>query len=255
MRPQAIGRALVQFVRDAAGWIGLVGGALSEIGALRRAPVRAVLQKQIYFTGIEALGAVGFIAALSGIVVTTEIASLAGQEPGLTARVMLWIVVRELGPLLTAILIIARSSSATASELASMSMRGELDSLRTMGISPNAYLIVPRLAGITLSVVVITVYFQFVAVIVGYAFTSLTRDTPFLAPLAGVVSLLSLKEVGVSLAKALVFGLVIATFSCYYGLRARGSVTAVPRAATAAVIRSLLAVFFLGGLITYVAFF
>jgi phospholipid/cholesterol/gamma-HCH transport system permease protein len=255
MRPEAIGRALIEFVRDGAGWWQLLLAAAREWRALANQPVRLVLYKQIYFTGIEALGAIGFIAALSGIVVTTEVASVAGSEHTLTAKVMIWVVVRELGPLLTAIVIIARSSSATASELATMSIRGELDSLRGMGISPYAYLIVPRLVGITLAVVAVTFYFQFIAVIVGYVFTVLARGTPLLTLLGGVVSLLTLTEAGVSIAKAFVFGVVIATTSCYFGMRARGTVTAVPRAATGAVIRNLLAVFFLDGLITYVAFF
>ena len=167
---------------------------------------------------------------------------------------MLWTVVRELGPLLSAIVIIARSSSATASELASMKIRGELDSLRLMGISPGKYLVVPRIAGITFSVVAVTFYFQITAIVMGYAFASLTGAMPFVKSISGVLSTLTMTEALVSLLKALVFGLVIAISSCYYGLKVTGSVTAVPRAATGAVMRNLLTIFLLDGVITY-AFF
>ncbi|HSD96309.1 MAG TPA: ABC transporter permease, partial [Sulfuricaulis sp.] len=171
-----------------------------------------------------------------------------------TAKIMLWTVVRELGPLLSAIVIIARSSSATASELASMKIRGEIDHLRFMGISPGDYLVVPRIAGITLSVVAVTFYFQMTAIVMGYAFAAVMGFMPFIKSLSGVITTLSLAEVLVSLLKAFVFGLVISITSCYYGLRASGTVTAIPRAATGAVMRNLLTIFLLDGIISY-AFF
>jgi len=167
---------------------------------------------------------------------------------------MLWTVVRELGPLLTAIIIIARSSSASASELAAMKVHGELNALRQMGIDPMDYLIVPRIAGITLSVMAVTFYFQMIAIVFGIGFTSLTHGIPFAGTLASVVSLLSLGEVLASFFKTLSFGLVISITSCYYGLRAPLSATAIPQAATAAVMRNLLTIFFLDGLITYAVF-
>jgi phospholipid/cholesterol/gamma-HCH transport system permease protein len=252
--PGRIGRAVLGATDYWKGFYELLSYAVAHLGALARPPVRLVLQKQIYFTGIEALGAVTVIAALSGIVVTTQITSLVGQNIALTAQIMLWVVVRELGPLLSAIVIIARSSSATASELASMKIRGELNSLRLMGIAPGDYLVLPRIAGITLSVLAVTFYFQMIAIVMGYAFASMLGYLPFVKSVAGVLSTLSMYEVLVSLLKALVFGLVISVTSCYYGLRATGSVTAVPRAATAAVMRNLLTVFLLDGVITYLFF-
>ncbi|MEK7697694.1 MAG: ABC transporter permease, partial [Pseudomonadota bacterium] len=82
----------------------------------------------------------------------------------------------------------------------------------------------------------------------------LTHGIPFAGTLASVVSLLSLGEVLASFFKTLSFGLVISITSCYYGLRAPLSATAIPQAATAAVMRNLLTVFFLDGLITYAVF-
>ena len=252
--PGRIGRVVLNVADYWQGFSELLFYVLRRLRALGRPPVRLVLQKQIYFTGIEALGAVTAIAMLSGIVITTQVTSLVGQNIALTAKIMLWTVVRELGPLLSAIVIIARSSSATASELANMKIRGEIDNLRLLGISPGDYLVVPRVAGITLSVVAVTFYFQMTAIVTGYAFASLTGDLPFVTSLSGILSTLSMTEVTVSLFKALVFGLVISVTSCYYGLRASGSITAVPRAATGAVMRNLITVFLLNGIISYVFF-
>ena len=255
MIAERIGRVVLDALRDSVGFFALLRQAAGRLAALAHWPVRQVFYKQIYFTGIEALGAVSIIAILAGIAITTQIVSLAGADKTLVARIMLWTIVRELGPLLAAIVVIARSSSATASELAGMSIRGELDSLRRLGIAPLDYLVVPRVAGITVAIMAVTIYFQFIAVVSGFAFTSLVYQSPFLTPLADVVSILSLYEVSVSLLKGLVFGLVISGISCLFGIRVQRSITAVPRAATSAVMRNLIAIFFLDGLISYVAFF
>ncbi len=254
LNPERIGKSVLGLFDYVQGVYELLVYASMGIGRLAKPPIRLVFKKQIYFTGIEALVPITAIATLSGIVITTQIASLAGQNIGLTAKIMLWVVVRELGPLLTAIVIIARSSSATASELATMKIRGEIDSLRRMGIHPGDYLVIPRIAGITLSVITVTFYFQMTAIVMGYAFASLVGYLPFMKSLGGIVSILSMKEVLVSLTKAVVFGLVISSTSCYFGLRARASPTAVPQAATGAVMRNLLMVFVLDGILTY-AFF
>lgn len=254
LHPARLGRSFLNVAWYLQGLLGLLRHVLANLSVLAIPPVRLVFLKQIYFTGVEALGAVSFIAVLSGIVITTQVTSLVGVNATLTAKVMLWTVVRELGPLLTAIIIIARSSSAAASELAAMKVHGELNALRQMGIEPLDYLIVPRVAGITLSVMAVTFYFQMISIISGIGFAALTHGIPFVGTIASVASLLGPGEVAASLFKTLTFGLVISTTSCYYGLRAPLSATAIPQAATAAVMRNLLTVFFLGGLITYAVF-
>ncbi len=180
INPGRIGRAVLGITNYWKDFSELILYTLRRVGALATPPVWLVLQKQIYFTGVEALGAVTAIATLSGIVITTQVTSLAGQNIVLTAKIMLWAVVRELGPLLSAIVIIARSSSARASELASMQICGEINHLRLMGIAPGDYLVVPRIVGITLSVVAVTFYFQMTAILTGYAFAAMLGYMPFI---------------------------------------------------------------------------
>jgi len=254
LNPEGIGRVVLGTLEYAKGFYALMRYTLANVGVLRRAPVRRVFLKQLYFTGIQALGAITFIAVLSGVVVTTEIASLIGSDAALIAKILVWTLVRELGPLLAAIVVIARSSSATSSELATMKIHGEMNSLRIMGIDPLEYLVAPRIAAMTLAVVTVTFYFQITAITVGLAFASMLRDLSFLNTLSSVISLLSITEVSVSLIKALVFGIVISVTTCYYGLRAPLSVTAVPQAATGAVMRNLITIFLLDGIITYAVF-
>jgi phospholipid/cholesterol/gamma-HCH transport system permease protein len=231
-----------------------LGYSLKNLPVLKIAPVRSVLYKQIYFTGIEALSKIALLGLLIGLVIITQITNLAGSNAVLTGKILIWTVVRELGPLLAAIIIIARSGTAIASELGAMKVNKELEHLRIMGIDPMDYLLVPRILGITVSVFIITFYFQLTAVAGGLALTSIIMDIPFLQHLKGMFLALNFFEVAVSLLKSFVFGLLISTISCYQGLSVRASITEIPQAATKAVMQSLFLVFIFDGIITLIAF-
>src|SRR5450756_796436 len=125
------------FVRDSAA---LVGRVLNALPVMIKWPVRKAMLKQFYFTGIQSVGPVSVMGFLAGLIMVMQVSNLVGRNELLTLQVLIWTMVRELGPLLTAIVIVGRSSSAIASELAAMQVNGEIKSLRRMGISPVAYL-------------------------------------------------------------------------------------------------------------------
>jgi phospholipid/cholesterol/gamma-HCH transport system permease protein len=254
INPEAVGRPVATAWFYVRGVVGLLGHCLASLNVLRLGAVRDILQRQIYFTGVQALGAISLVALIAGVVITTQVTSFVGSNPNVTARVLLWALVRELGPLLSAIVVIARSATATASELAIMRIRGELEQLRRMGIDPIDYLVVPRVVGVTVSLLATTVYFLIIAVVTGLGFAALVRDISFTQSLTSVFVLLDLREVAVSLLKACVFGLVISATSCYYGLQVRTSVTDVPRAVTRAVLQNVIMLFLLDAVITYFFF-
>jgi phospholipid/cholesterol/gamma-HCH transport system permease protein len=251
---QRIGRNIINLVRYLEGYYELFCYSIRNIPLLRIEPIRSVLYKQIYFTGIEALSKVAAIGILIGIVIITQIVNLVGSNAVLTGKILIWTVVRELGPLLAAIIIIARSGTAISSELGSMKINREADSLRIMGINPVDYLFVPRIVGITISVFILAFYFQLMAIAGGLAFTSIFLELSFLQHLKGIFSALKLFEVLVSLLKSLVFGLLISIVSCYQGFSVKSSITEIPQAATRAVMQSLFLVFIFDGIITLVFF-
>jgi phospholipid/cholesterol/gamma-HCH transport system permease protein len=251
---QNIGKGILDVISRSRGYCGIFKYFLRNIHVFRIAPIRLVLYKQVYFTGIEALNKVALIGMLIGIVIITQITNLVGLNAVLIGKILIWTVVRELGPLFAAIIIIARSGTAIASELGSMKVNREIEGLRIMGIDPMDYLIVPRVLGITISVFILTFYFQIMAIAGALAFTSIFIDVPFLQHLKSIFSALSLFEVIVSLLKSLVFGLLISIISCYQGLGVKSSITEIPQAATRAVMQSLFFVFIFDGIITFVAF-
>ncbi len=230
---------MLDFFRDSAGSLKLFFLSAGNISRLRLHPVKTVFYRQIYFTGIDALSKIAVIGALIGVVIITQITRFAGMDASLTGKALVWTDVKEIGPLFAAFIVIARSCGAVASELGSMRINREIDSLLVMGIDPVGYLIMPRIAGITVSVFVLIFYFQVFSVIGGLALAYLFAGVPFYKYLARTYEELGFGDIGISLLKGLIFGLVISTVSCYQGFRIRGSAAEVPKATTAAVMQSL----------------
>ncbi len=225
-----------------------------RIPALSRWPVRQVMLKQLYFTGTESLATIGVVAFVVGLIVITQINNIVGRNEVLTLQIMIWTIVRELGPLLSAIVIIGRSSSAFASELSMMQVNGEIKSLRRMAISPISYLILPRVFAMTLACIALTFYFTVIAISTGWAVTALSMDIALGSAIVNFFEIISLREMAASLIKSSVFGILVALVSCYHGLRKKTAMTEVPQAVSQAVIRSLLAVFVADGIITVLVF-
>jgi phospholipid/cholesterol/gamma-HCH transport system permease protein len=224
--------------------------ALCRLPALARWPVRQVLLKQVYFTGTESLLTITLVAALVGLIVVTEVSNLVGTNEHLTSHVLIWIVVRELGPLIAAIVMIGRSSSAFASELSTMQINGEIKSLRCMGISPLSYLIMPRVLAMVLAGTALAFYFQVVAVCAGWYVTALRLEISFRSEMASFFEIITFQEIVATLLKSVVFGLLVSVVSCYHGMRLKVAMTEVPQAVSQAVIRSLLSVFIADGVVT-----
>jgi phospholipid/cholesterol/gamma-HCH transport system permease protein len=236
--------------------IAMLGQALKNLlPSLRHgnAAIRKVLFKQIYFTGLEASGIIVTIAVILGAVIITQVVSLVGNNGSLTGKILVWVVLRELAPLLTAIIVIARSGTAIAAELGSMKINGEIDAIEMLGIPADRYLILPRILGVTISVVILTFYFVLSSCIASFLIASFGWHIPYQQFVQGIMLSLGSAEIIVLFSKSLIFGLFVSAICCCYGLSVGRSATEIPQAATKAVMTSLFAVFFLDGLITYLA--
>ena len=228
--------------------------AFCRLPALGKWPVRQVLLKQTYFTGAESLLTVGLVAFLTGLIVVTEINNLVGRNELLTIQIMVWAIVRELGPLLTIMVIIGRSSSALASELSTMQINDEIRNLRNMAISPLSYLVMPRVLGMTLACIALTIYFQAIAISAGMAVNTLRMGASLESQAASFFELIEFHEIATSFFKSVLFGVLVSVVSCYHGLRKKVAATEVPQAVSQAVIRSLMVVFAGDGLVTILVF-
>ncbi len=251
---QATRRKPGRFYRHFGGYLRLAWEVICRLPALSRWPVRQVLFKQLYFTGTESIGTIGVVGFVVGLIVITQINNIVGRNEVLTIQIMIWTIVRELGPLLTAIVIIGRSSSAFASELSTMQVNGEIKNLRRMAISPISYLVLPRVLAMTLASIALTFYFQVIALSTGGIVTAMRMDIALSSAVVNFFEIISFSDMSASLIKSVVFGILVSLISCYHGLRKKTAMTEVPQAVSQAVIRSLLAVFVFDGIITVLVF-
>ncbi|GAB3266951.1 MlaE family ABC transporter permease [Chitinimonas naiadis] len=214
--------------------------AMGTATSLRRWPVQRVLMKQLYFCGIEALPLLLFIGAAVGGIVVAQLHYQIGQSGEGSLRILASITFTELAPLLTAILLTARSSSAMASELAMMRYSGELTAMSRMGIDIYGYLVLPRIVSMLLATTILTFYFAAVALltgavgVAGFGWLNELSRLPLALPVSALLT---------CLCKSAVFGAAIAAVACGRGLAGGRSATDVPIAASSAVIRALLTVF------------
>lgn len=226
----------------------LIGRSIRALPALRRAPVWRVFERQLYFSGVESVSVALAVGAALGLILVVQMDSLLGRNAFLSAKMLSFVMLRELGPLFAAIVLIARSATAMSSELASMQVNGEIRQLETgMGIPVVSYLLMPRILGSMLSAVSLSFYLQVGAILTGIGAVFMSGYNQDVPP---VLSVMSLFDVGWSLAKSALFGLWVGAIACSWGMRAGFSRTGIPQAASRAVISAVLSVFIMDGLLT-----
>ena len=229
----------------------LILATLSRLASLRNQAVMPILLRQIYFTGFETARVIITISLAIGMVIIAQVILLVGStNASMTGKVLIWTIVRELGPLLTALVVIARSGAAIATELATMKQNGEIEALEGLGIDPIDYLIVPRIIGGTLAVYALTIYFEVGAIAGGFLVASLGWHLPSGQFSQGIYAAMTMQELTMSGIKSIIFGLFITAASCQQGMAVGKSATMIPQVATQGVMHSLFLVFVFDGIVT-----
>ena len=249
------GESVLNGLRHGAGAAALFLASVRSTSSLVKKTIRQILLRQLYFTGIGPIFRILLIGVLVGAVIITQVTQFAGSQSPIIGEVLAWVVIREFGPIFCVLIIVARSCTAIATELGAMRVNRELESLQVMGIDPIAYLVMPRIIAVTLSVVIVTFYFQLASIVGGLFFTSLFTNIIFSQHMSEIFSSLALQEITVSLFKSLVFGLIASTFSCYHGLRVRASITEIPQMTSIAVTQSLFTIVLVDGGISLFFFY
>lgn len=218
--------------------VGEVLGALLATGGRLRPAVRQVLYRQVYFTGVKAVPFALLLALMVAVAVAVQAPWSAAAGGDLLGTVLVVVLVRELGPVVALTIVIARSGTAMAAELATMRVDGEVDTLAALGVDPFEYLVVPRLLGTAVSLVSLTVLFLAAALGASALLSPLLGGPPPGDLLAQVARALRGADAAALLAKTVIPGLTIAAVACLEGLAAWRSTTDVPPAVTATVVRA-----------------
>jgi phospholipid/cholesterol/gamma-HCH transport system permease protein len=204
--------------------------------------LRPLIRAQIFRSGLRLLPMVGFLAVAMGMIIvaqTVYVLSTLGVA-NFVGVVMVTVVVRELGPIVTALLVLARVGAATVVELGMARALGEVESLEALGIDPIHYMVTPRLFGIAISIFSLTIYTIGIALASGYVFAFLEsaelQPMDYIHQIAEALRwedfvLLTLKTIG--------FGCLISVVTCYQGLAQPLRIEEVPAATTRAVAQSV----------------
>jgi phospholipid/cholesterol/gamma-HCH transport system permease protein len=238
----ASGRWLARKITDLLDLLGFFTDCLSAMIRYRHRgrwlTTRAILQ-QIYFTGVQSLELICSIALLvGGLVVIQGTAQLTrvGSREGL-AVLLTAVIIREVGPLLTAVVVALRSGSAIAIEMGYMTVLREIESIEMQGIHPLHLLAVPRLVGVTAAVMCLSVFYDVVSIGGGFFAAWVLLDIPPWSLLNDVIRTLGGMDVMVGLVKALFFGTIISVVCLHQGFRAGEAMTNVPPQASRALVQ------------------
>ena len=200
------------------------------------------IRKQIARGGVKLLPLTTFVGLALGLLIIGQTVSLLSQigAQNLAGRIMVTVVVRELGPMVAALLVLARIGTATVIELGMARALGEIESLEALGIDPVHFLVVPRVIGLAVSIFCLTVYLILTALVSGYVFAFLQdvpmRPSDYFSQLMSALVWQDFLLVGL---KTLFFGGLIAMATCYEGLARPLRLEQVSTATTRAVVQGV----------------
>jgi phospholipid/cholesterol/gamma-HCH transport system permease protein len=204
--------------------------------------IQKIVLRQIYFTGSQAFRLVALAALVLGIVTiaqsSAQLQRLGGTE-GIGA-IVAGLLFREAAPFVTLMVVVSRSVSAMASELATMKANGEVDSLRASGVSVLSYLVIPRVVGGSISTLLLAMHFAWVAIMVGFFSARLFVDLSWSLYFDNLLVSLTLIDVVLFVVKSLGLSAIAFFIATYCGLRTTGAAFEVPQATTKAVVWSLM---------------
>jgi phospholipid/cholesterol/gamma-HCH transport system permease protein len=210
------GRGLMKIIDDLGA--AAIFFSIGVANIFRRKQLREIIQ-QVYYVGAKSSSIVMLIGLFTGMVIGLQLYSSltkVGSE-GFLGSIIALSLIRELGPVLTAIMITARAGSAMTAEIGILRISEQIDALYTMRIDPLRYLISPRIAASVISFPLLTAFFDLIGIVGGYltgvVLLGLNRGTYFYR----VHEYVDITDIKVGFIKSLVFALVVSTICCYQG--------------------------------------
>lgn len=246
-RLERIGAAVIEVAQNIGGFLAFFGQTLVVLGGtlIGRRPLRwhAVVH-QAEAIGVNALGIVGLLLFLVGLVVAQQGAVQLRQFGAevFTVNLIGRATTRELGILLTAIMVAGRSGSAFAAQIGSMKINQELDALRTIGLDPIEVLVVPRVIACSVMLLGLAFYGGLCALVGGGLFAWFELAMPPATYLGRLQEVIPESDFAIGMIKAPVFGFIIAIMGCFHGFQVSGNAESVGQRTTQAVVEAIFVV-------------
>ena len=248
------GRLAVRFVLTAQGIgaFGLItlGVLLTKLRSARQV-IFPSISHELARSGLSLLPLFLFVSAMVGLVVIGQAVSWLSQvnATNFLGTIMVLVVVRELGPLLTALLVLLRAGTTIVVELGTTRALGEIEALEVLGIDPVHYFVMPRVIGMGLGLAALSVYFIISSIFFGYVW-AFVQNVPLLPGeyFHQLVNSLSWIDFAVIALKSFLFGVCIALITCYHGLAQPLRLAEVARATTGAIGQCIVAILLIDAL-------
>lgn len=225
--------------------LGFIGKTFRESFAfLRTKSSRKILIMQLLFTFIEALPLIAIISTAIGTaiyILGDKFLSSIGQSQ-LIYNLLSIVVTLELGPVIVAFIVTARSATAIATEIGGMVTSHQIESYISCGVDPISHLVSPRFLGVTMSVFFLNLYFSFCGLLGPAVIQFIINPTNVVNFVQGVLSSITVKVLFTSILKSLLFGMIISICATYYGFSVERSSTEIPVVGISAVGKSVLGI-------------
>ena len=239
-----LGEWITEAGRTLVGLLGFFGATLIGFSGLvshpRRFRLNAVVQR-FDVVGVRALGIIGLMSFLIGIVIaqqgSVQLAQFGAEI--YTINLIGRITVRELGTLMTAIMVAGRSGSAFAAQLGTMKITEEIDAMRTIGVSPVEALVIPRIISAVVMMPLLSFWSMLLSLIGGGIFVWLSLGIAPFTYIQRLQEVIPVTDLWVGLIKAPVFGFIIALAGCFQGMLVKGTSEEVGYRTTNAVVQSI----------------
>jgi phospholipid/cholesterol/gamma-HCH transport system permease protein len=239
-----LGAGLLSFFEHLHGFVELIGRLIQDLGRFIRRPNMGPwreISANIYHSGFQALGITALVGFLIGVVLSFLSAQQLRQFGGdiYLVDILGMSVVRELGPLLAAILVAGRSGSSITAQLGVMRVNEELDAMLVMGISHGFRLIMPKVVALAIAMPLLVVWTDAMALLGGAASAKLELGLSFRYFLQKLPDAVPLVNYTIGLLKGMTFGMLIALVSCHFGLRIQPNTESLGRGTTTSVVTSI----------------
>lgn len=250
-----LGRKSIDFFAEAGGLSILCGRTLYTLATSRLRWEHCL--DQMNRIGVTSLPLVFLTAIFSGMVLALQSAYQLRylEAVQFTADLVALSMTRELGPVLTAMVVAGRVGAGITAELGTMRVTEQIDALMSLATDPVRYLVVPRFLASFFMLFVLTIYADFIGILGGYLVGVFKLDIASNTYLKRTFDALVLKDIYTGLIKAFVFGTVIAIVGCYYGFKTEGGAEGVGRATTLSVVTALILIISFDCLFTALFYF
>ncbi len=241
---EGLGRSATEIGREAVDFLAFMGQfALDSLPRLLR-PHRLRWKQivaEIEIAGVRAIPILGLLVFLTGVVIAYQGGAPLEQYGANIFLVDLLVItmLREMAPLMTAIIVAGRTGSAYAAQIGTMRITEEIDALRVTGITPFEILALPKVLALVLAMPLLTLFADVVGVFGGMVVANAMFDVSFAEFIRRIPDAMAPSSFWVGIIKAPVFAVIIASVGCYHGFAVRGSTESVGRATTRAVVHGI----------------